>query len=1451
VLSPLLQATGSSFDGSVGDVVALTLEAAIPFGLAASGIVSTEAITLWGGELVVREREHGTDGALLFDIEVDLSVDVSINGTSLIHCTPDRPIRVRYKAVGFRLNFGSDRTNPVFQPMFDSSKGYTIDVSDPGMFQLPDPLGRILQVLGARIARTNPLNLELDVGIAADLGVVSVDRLKVRVPLDQMPPIPTVTGLGVGVDIPGALTGRGYLSFENNGLAGQLDLMVGGFLRVPAGLAVQHVTQGGSSATAVLATIGVELKVPLVLGNSGLGLYGVDGLFAMHFHRAEDPRAAVPALDWYQKTNGDPSQPRFWEPLLDHWSFGVGTVLGTLEGAFILNMKGMLVLELPGPRLLFFMNTGILSDRPATKGLDGGGGRILSVVDYDIGKQTLSVGMSVTYEVPLLIKIAASATAFFNFRNAQDFYLDIGTVKAPATAKLFLFFKGDGYLMIHGNGLPDFPLKGFEHGLCVGVGFDASLIWGAEDIGLYLKISAGLHVGLSFAPLRLVGTIHVAGQIHLFVVDVEGHTDLSVEADKDKCYFDGEVCGSVDFFFFSVSACVHMRLGDSKPATPKAPPLVRGMHLQSRSPALALGTGVDRPIDGSLCDATGDGSVPGLANPDGTRSDVLVPIDSIPVLQLELPPVVGSSFGASSFCRAPSGQAPGLPTDKDNQHKIWRGNLYYQYTLNSIAISPPLPSGGGDVPSVWRSRSAQPDAATAALELALLDWNPEATPKAAPRSLQRDEQVTRRWGTLCTPSAPAASVLFTFERSAVGPSGKGWILDGVPWPDPPNARRSSPPPTRLRVTEAWRTGAPLADSLCSADPARVIEEPVTGPPPATGPDSALSRVLRAPFLSGQRPAPRASAAYNDLVNFVWRAVPARDTLGDALFLECGPITHIRLLLLVPRPLLQAGLMVLRPLGADDKTLGDQVIGRAPGDYDSLPASWRDASGPWYSDAWLAAWQLVRDRAGTTGNPESYDPVLYDADVPSSAVRFELGILRLESVVGSYGQLGLLPPSFVLGAVETFSVGESIRNDWDEGARKSEITTLQQALAADRAKQALLAPNTVYTITINYDVEVGDHSATIDRSPGLTQSFTFKTDGKAPARLDPWVLGTNPSPDEGFHFWGDPIIVVFNTNDVEQLFRAYGKGLQGVVRASSFRPLPSDPRRAQTLSAIAQASGTLQSVAGVLLSPWEERIRQLVAEQLPCVDASMQMNRHSISTLNLLLEPLTEYTFDVETYEPSGGPILRLPPPPSDGSPAKPLYRTAFTTSRYRDAQSMAADIATSRVGSRAVASGTAVRLANLPAEPTDRQLEQALRDCGLGGHEPPTAPELTVLWEQGAPARPIALWVDTPEPLWRFRSAPQPHLDPLDNQRTLWWALQRTLWLYPDVDDSAPAIVARWVRSPGGGRTLALLSTDARGQRLKLVLRKTTDRLLDAGQPFAPVPLLDITLVQAPWEDPS
>ena len=63
--------------------------------------------------------------------------------------------------------------------------------------------------------------LELDLGLKVNLGIISVDSVRVTIPIDP-PGAPSLIPTGLSVDIPSALAGKGFLDLRN-GIKGQPD----------------------------------------------------------------------------------------------------------------------------------------------------------------------------------------------------------------------------------------------------------------------------------------------------------------------------------------------------------------------------------------------------------------------------------------------------------------------------------------------------------------------------------------------------------------------------------------------------------------------------------------------------------------------------------------------------------------------------------------------------------------------------------------------------------------------------------------------------------------------------------------------------------------------------------------------------------------------------------------------------------------------------------------------------------------------------------------------------------------------------------------------------------------------------------------------------------------------------------------------------------------------------
>jgi large repetitive protein len=406
-------------------------------------------------------------------VETAISARISLGGFLLLEIPRDTPLAVRYKAIGIRFGYppGSGAAWEL-RPVFDQSKGYTIDVSGPGQIRLPDPLGRILQVLGARIARTNPLTFEIDLGFAVDLGVISVERARVRLPLDPLGP-PELTAFAAGLKVPGVIEGRGYMEMNNSGgameIKGGIDVsLIPIKLRIAAQVAVAQIpaAQGGP-ATAVAIALEVELPVAIPLAQSGFGIYGFLGMFAMHYGRDEDGITSLtPALTWLKdRAQGDPTNLQAWKPEIGRWAFGAGITLGTMGTPIIFNVKGMFLLELPGPRILLMVKANLLAVLPELKDRNAEG-TFLCVIDLDFGRGTLTIGFAIDFTITPIVEIKIPIEAYFNLKQGGDWHVYLGTfpgtdtqgrpMPGPIRIKILEVFDGAGYVMVSGHGIPSY-----------------------------------------------------------------------------------------------------------------------------------------------------------------------------------------------------------------------------------------------------------------------------------------------------------------------------------------------------------------------------------------------------------------------------------------------------------------------------------------------------------------------------------------------------------------------------------------------------------------------------------------------------------------------------------------------------------------------------------------------------------------------------------------------------------------------------------------------------------------------------------------------------------------------------------------------------------------------------------------------------------------------------------
>lgn len=320
---------------------------------------------------------------------------------------------------------------------------------------------------------------------------------------------------------------------------------------------------------------------------------------------------------------------------------------------------------------------------------------------------------------------------------------------------------------------------------------------------------------MGFDPFLLAGEFELSGELRLFIISIGASAELDIQVVGQtggfQTHIHGQACGHVDFFFFSIEGCVDVTLG-SPNAKPGIPDLVEKLSIKSRSPALLVGTGVDRPIDTSLGKGIEQDAPPSTANKDLP----VVPINSVLVVSMGMPPIAPGLTFAGSPVTGSSGQTAGSFVD--------RGSEKYAYTLTAVTLEradggPPLL--GSNAPATWWT-PGDASSANVNAQLALLTWEPDPATKAFEKTEQRTERIRQRWQRACEDAAPPTRVLWTFLDERLGPSPAGWDLEGIAWPDPPNTRRKQPAPTGIHVSERWRCGDPKIDALRGIIPAIVV-----------------------------------------------------------------------------------------------------------------------------------------------------------------------------------------------------------------------------------------------------------------------------------------------------------------------------------------------------------------------------------------------------------------------------------------------------------------------------------------------------------------------------------------------------------------------------------------------------------------------------------------------------
>jgi hypothetical protein len=500
------------------------------------------------------------------DYTVDLRVNVSVAGAGSL----TGHLKLKYKGVGLRFDGKPGGGLAGVALTYD---GLSVEVVDPGTWSLGGPLGNLIRIAASRMGNGSQW-MEFDLEFALNLGVVRLEGATIRLGLDPFKV--EFRGLTASVNIPATLKGRGSVTIGDGGSFRALMALevIPAKLSAYGALAVDH--------DFVSVEVGVQLPVGIPLGGTGFGIYGFMGRFVANGTRDTDGLSNIDPvqkqLDWYVR---DPQLK--YKRKSGQFAFGVGAVIGTLpDGGFTFNAEGSLTIGFPDISVIFGIDAHFITQRKsqaAEKGTANNASmRILGMVLIE--PDSIMIAVRASYEIPKVLKLEIPVSAYFPLAGGNAWYIRIGTDNeptrpgSPVTITLLpgtLDVRAWAFLLIeerelhHLGGtlvpadLNVYPLDfdGFSIGF--GAGFD--LKWTAGPFSL--EITAFLLVGMGTKPLLFAGTAGIRGELDLVIISLGVDGVIHFHISDAASYLEGHFCAHIDFFFFEVSGCVDIHIGDS------------------------------------------------------------------------------------------------------------------------------------------------------------------------------------------------------------------------------------------------------------------------------------------------------------------------------------------------------------------------------------------------------------------------------------------------------------------------------------------------------------------------------------------------------------------------------------------------------------------------------------------------------------------------------------------------------------------------------------------------------------------------------------------------------------------------------------------------------------------------------------------------------------------------
>lgn len=334
----------------------------------------------------------------------------------------------------------------------------------------------------------------------------------------------TLNGVGVEFAVPQVVRFKGAVSYRtlevttpigvelvhrfDGDIALNLDALD---LVVDATLVIGSASGAQGPYTFFAIYVDVDLPTGISLAATGLALYSFAGLFALQME--PDKHADEEWYDgWYKRPDiGVTDLKKKWVNRRGSLAFGAGVTLGTLDNGFTFAGRMLLAIIFPGPVMLIEGKANLLKERAKLSDKTEPTFRSLAVIDNR--EKTLRIGLDAFYRNDekdgKLITIRAGAEAFFDFKDASQWRIDVGKREPRSKrirAEIAQLFEANSYFMLN------------PHQLAMGA-------W------------LGYSKGYQFGPLK---------------VSLEAWIEGNVIVSRKPIYFSGDLCmhGSAELSVF-------------------------------------------------------------------------------------------------------------------------------------------------------------------------------------------------------------------------------------------------------------------------------------------------------------------------------------------------------------------------------------------------------------------------------------------------------------------------------------------------------------------------------------------------------------------------------------------------------------------------------------------------------------------------------------------------------------------------------------------------------------------------------------------------------------------------------------------------------------------------------------------------------------------------------------